>query len=851
MPEASVFLQEHLFDLPLKYYRPLGNPSKFIQALLVTFSRAKDEDISPDEYSAFTVKQYDNAVSVGEKEAALKQIEVAKAYKKYEELKLKYGFVDFGDQVRLVLELFRRHPSVLKQVQNRFKYILVDEFQDTNYSQFEITKMLSEPNRNVTVVGDDDQAIYKFRGACLSNILNFLKVYPDAMQVVLTRNYRSTQVILDYAYKLITHNNPERLEYRNNIDKRLQAKTKRGKRVEHFVYDGISSESDGVAKRISDMIRDEGYQPGDFAILVRANADADPFMKSLNYFSVPWQFSGNAGLYHQPAIIHLLSFLRTVAAPDDSASLYYLSQFDPFNISSLSISQINRVAAKTKRSIFSVIKNMDKLLNLKDYPKEESEKLKYLLNEIIYYLNSAKNKSTGHVLYDFLSRSGILGKLASSSLPEDIRRAQDIAQFFRVVQRFSEVAAYDRVNVFVDSLGKLINAGADPAISELDPNINAVNILTVHKAKGLEFPVVFMVSLVSDKFPTRSRRDQIELPEGLIKDILPAGDVHIQEERRLFYVGMTRAEKILFLTSARDYGGKRLKKVSRFVQEVLDKPQADTSIITPNAIEVIERFGPIPDLKEKIKAAKKEDDRLLVKATAIDDYLTCPLKYKFVHVLRIPVLRHHAAVYGNAVHEGLKVFHERLKLGMKMKEDELIKIYQDNWVSEGFLSREHEEKRYRRGEEVLRNYYKVETKRGVLPGSVEEGFKLKFEGFYVVGRWDRADIENGKAVIIDYKTSDIRDQKEADKRARQSLQLSLYALGYAEKFGRMPDELRLYFLESNLTGTAMVKPDNLEDVKEKVVKVSEGIKKEAYPPDANYYACNLCAFLNICPSGEK
>src|SRR3990167_3101376 len=213
-PEQIIFFREHLFEFPLKYYRPLGDPTKHIEAIITLISRAKDEDVSSDEYLRY-------AGQIQEGNEAERQMELASAYKKYEELKIKYGFLDFGDQVNLALRLLRERPDIREDYQRRFKYILVDEFQDTNYAQFQLVKLIADKYRNITVVGDDDQSIYKFRGAAISNILGFKDTYPDARQIVLTKNYRSTQSILDSAYRLICHNNHDRLEVKNNVDKRL------------------------------------------------------------------------------------------------------------------------------------------------------------------------------------------------------------------------------------------------------------------------------------------------------------------------------------------------------------------------------------------------------------------------------------------------------------------------------------------------------------------------------------------------------------------------------------------------------------------------------------------------------
>ena len=216
--EQVIFFRERLFEFPLDYYRPLGDPTRYVEGMLALISRAKDEDITPAEYVAFTDTVVAQAASdPSDKELAehaRRQREIALTYKRYQELLAAEGCVDFGDLITLSLKLLREHPTILAEYQQQFKHILVDEFQDTNYAQFQLVRVLAaaDPEPNVAVVGDDDQSIYKFRGAAISNILNFMDVYPGVRQIVLTTNYRSHQAILDTALRLIRHNNPDRLE---------------------------------------------------------------------------------------------------------------------------------------------------------------------------------------------------------------------------------------------------------------------------------------------------------------------------------------------------------------------------------------------------------------------------------------------------------------------------------------------------------------------------------------------------------------------------------------------------------------------------------------------------------------
>ena len=227
--EQVIFLREHLFELPLDRYRPLGDPTRFLSALVTLFSRLRDEDVSPECY-AEVAQALTDAAAAGPPDAALaeraaNQSELAATYAAYERLMRAADRLDFGDQVSLALRLLREHPAVLEEERSRYRYILVDEFQDTNHAQWELVRLLAADDGNVTVVGDDDQSIYRFRGAALGNILGFRAAYPGAASVVLVDNYRSRQRILDAAHQLIGHNDPNRLEAREGLDKRLRARS--------------------------------------------------------------------------------------------------------------------------------------------------------------------------------------------------------------------------------------------------------------------------------------------------------------------------------------------------------------------------------------------------------------------------------------------------------------------------------------------------------------------------------------------------------------------------------------------------------------------------------------------------
>jgi DNA helicase-2/ATP-dependent DNA helicase PcrA len=859
-PEQTIFFREHLFEFPLSHYRPLGDPTRFINAMITVFSRAKDEDVGPSEYIDYAHRLLEESAREPDDEElaerAKKEVETAECYRLYQELMAIAGKVDFGDQVNLALQLFRTHPTVLKRYQDRFKYILVDEFQDTNYAQFEIVKLLAREARNITVVGDDDQSIYKFRGAAISNILGFMDAYPDAEQVVLTTNYRSPQSLLDCAYRLIRFNNPDRLEVRNSIDKRLVSAGKEGEPPEHLHFETVSAEADAVAKLIEEKTAAGGYSYKDFAILVRSNNDADPFLRALNMRGIPHRFSGSRGLYGREEIRLLISFLRSISNFGDSISLYFLAGSEIYDIDQIELTKLSNFARRRHDDLHDVLNVLlgdgGGKTELPDITEETLGRVRKLMSDVEQYVRLSRGKSAGEVLYSFIKDTGFLERLSREGSPVSDEKIRNIAKFFDMLRAFSSVAVHDSAQNFVEHLDMLTEAGDNPAVSEAELDIDAINVLTIHKAKGLEFRVVFMISLVSQRFPVPHRRDPIELPEPLVKDILPRGDFHIQEERRLFYVGMTRAKGELFLSSARDYGGARPKKVSQFVMEALDLPKTSPSPFKSSALEAIERSAGFSE--GKLAPAMRPispEETLTLSYLQVDDYETCPLKYKYVHILRVPIMKHHAVVYGSALHRAVQEYLRRKCESRSMSLEDLLSVFETSWVSEGFLTREHEEQRFEAGKAALERFLEEESGSDQIPTHVEKEFCFFVGRNRIIGRWDRVDVTDGEVRIIDFKSSEVRVQKDADRKTRESLQLHIYALAYERTFGRLPDFVELRFLGTGLTGHHSIVEKDLAKALERIERAAEGIRSRSFEASPGYLSCQYCAYSSICPGSKR
>ncbi len=846
-PEQIIFLRERLWQLPLRRFRPLGDPTRHLHALLGLVSRAKDEDISPETYGAWAEARAEAAQSDDERDDAERHLELSAFYAACQELLARAGLVDFGDQIHRTLGLLRSRPALLARLRARYRYILVDEFQDTNQAQLAMLRLLAgEGAPNITVVGDDDQAIYRWRGAAAANLLAFRELYPDTRQVVLTENYRSTQTILDTAARLVAYNNPWRLEVMAGIDKRLRSSRTDGPAVWHRHFDTVSGEADAVAAMVEERLL-RGYRPRDVALLVRSNGDADPFLRALNVKGIPHRFSGSRGLYAREEVRLLVSFLRTLANPDDSVSLFYLLASEAYALPMPELLRLSHYARRKSKPLLEVLRGLPENEELASVGGEARASAARLLRDIEQAAADVPRLRTGEVLYKFLQQSGLLQRLTREATAGAEARARNLARFFETVKAYGDVAEHDRVPAFVAHLDLLREAGDDPAVAEADTDEEAVHVLTVHKAKGLEFPVVFLVGCAEGRFPVRRQAERVELPSELVRGAAPGGDAHLAEERRLFYVAMTRARDELVLTSAADYGTARARKVSRFVVEALDLPSPAPLVRKSPALEVLARHQAVPDPQPTPAAPREEDQVLRLSFGQIDDYETCPLKYRYVHVWRIPLLAHHRVVYGSAVHKAVQ-HHFRARLeGRPFSEDDLVRAFRESWVSEGFLSREHEEERQRAGEEALRRFHRMESATPLYPSGVEKEFAFYVDRNRVQGRYDLVVERDGRVEILDFKTSAVDDPEKAKEKARDSLQLDIYALAHLRTTGRLPDWVELRFLESGLSGGKKPTLEEAEAAEKRIREAAARIRRREFPATPSYMACGQCAFRDICP----
>ncbi|HTM68195.1 MAG TPA: ATP-dependent DNA helicase [Candidatus Binatia bacterium] len=857
--DAYLLVRRHFDKFPLDYYRPLGNPTKFIHGMLRHFSRAKDEDISPEDYLKYAkdlALDADDAEGIDRK----RQQELADAYHVYQKLLLDEGCLDLGDLQMYAIRLLRTRPQLLADYRKRFKYVLVDEFQDTNWAQYELIKMLSGKDGNLVVVGDDDQSIYKFRGASVSNILQFKNDFPSAKDIVLTTNYRSRQGILDRSYAFIQKNNPNRLEVKlagadgKGITKRLTGERPGEATVEHLRFTTHDEEVAGVVNRIVDMKEaDPEREWSDFAILVRSNSAADDYSRRLQRRGVPYQFLALRGLYTKPVIMDCLAYFALLDDYHESPAFYRVLSSPPYAVPGGDLVALAHEARKTSHSIYEVASGRNALAWLSD---EARGKLDKLMGDIARHTQLARTKGVTQLLIAFLTESGYLKHLKSGDDASAREQFSYLHQFLDRLKRFEETHDEPTLRSFIAEFALERESGEEGSLA-FDPETgpDMVRIMTVHAAKGLEFPYVFIVDLVDKRFPSVARAEEIPLPDALTKEILPdGGDVHLEEERRLFYVAMTRAKDGLFLTSAEDYGGKTKKKPSRFLAEL---GFGDAPSLAP-AGERLEEPAPVPAPTGPIVLPTPE--RFSFSAMAAYD--NCPLQYKYAHVIRIPSLGKATQSFGNTMHATLEWFLTELserdaapqatlfgdgnpekKAGLTVSRDELLKKYEECWLDDWYESKDEKERFRAEGREMLAIFYDRCVATPPKPLFLEKEFSLKIGEHTLKGTIDRIDGTEGGVEIIDYKTGKPKTEDDLDADAKR--QLLLYQIAVGRLFGLVPVKLTYHYLKDGTTVSFLGTEKQLAKLEGDAEATFAKIKAGEYAPTPGRH-CKFCDFREIC-----
>ncbi len=482
------------------------------RGVLAEISNAKNEMLTPTQYKLRANGEY-------------RKEKIAEIYEKYQVKLQKNNAVDFDDIINLTITILTENPDVLEYYSDKFKYVLVDEYQDTNKAQFTLITLLSCRHGNITVVGDNDQGIYSFRGADISNILNFEKDFPGTRIIKLEQNYRSTKAILDAANAVIKHNEKK-------YEKNLWTEQEGG----HIPF---------VVEQINKLKREEYYKNSDFTILYRMNAQSRSMEDILRRENMPYKIIGGLKFYERKEIKDTIAYLRIIQNPSDNVSLQRVINEPKRGIGATSLEKVANIAEANDISMYEVIKNAETYgLN------------KVFLNsrEFVSVIEELSSKKTemlvSDIIKEVLNKTGYTKALELENTAQAKSRIENLDEFLTVAMEFEEQNADNSLSEFLES----ITLSSD--IDNMEETEDSVTLMTLHTAKGLEFPVVFLIGMEEGLFPSyRSIGETREL----------------EEERRLCYVGITRAREYLYMTCAEQrtiFGSTSCNKISRFLEEI-------------------------------------------------------------------------------------------------------------------------------------------------------------------------------------------------------------------------------------------------------------------------------------------
>jgi DNA helicase-2/ATP-dependent DNA helicase PcrA len=870
-----ILLRRNIGEMELNQFKRLADPGEFLNDFVKFFSRCQDELVSCDDYQRYADglrRSYDGRKNLLEPDAQkleeeelTRQEELARAYRVSERLLRERNLITFGAQLMQTVELLRSDKALLEKLREQYRYILVDEFQDTNIAQLELLHLLAGDRRNIVAVGDDDQAIYRFRGASFGSFTIFLKRFCGVSDtklaagkkkhlVSLTQNYRSTQRILRVAGEVISSNEKSPLL----PPKKLKTDNPDGEKIRVAEFGTPDEEAHWVASEI-ERLHSPGNPWRNFAVLYRKHTHRDRLLEALRRRGIPFVIK-KFSILSSTVVRDLLAYLRLIATPSDNVACARVLAAPYWGLEPRDLVRLAERAEKNHRRPLS--DELDTAQSELPFSREGS-RLPELVSTLNRLRQSARRTTTTKLLDD------LIASLQLAPLPSEADRFY-LDRLVEFVKGWEQKSDGKKLRDFVEYLEFFEQANGDIFLED-EPFDDAVQLMTVHSAKGLEFPHVFILHMNKRDFPSGPRPVVFEFPAELMKEEKPTGDFQIQEERRLFYVALTRARQRLTLSTIVN----KYKKPSPFLDDFLMNPQiqkfdavqSSPKVIIPPAEEVA---APAPDSDgspQLFGGAVGADTRaysrvalwakayhppvaepLQLSASAIERYLKCPMQYMFESMWKIRGGPSAAMTFGNAMHTTIKEFVSELRKRRKISFDEVRAIYDREWSSAGFSDDYHEEEYRKAGREQLENFCRSYA---AAPPEVlhqEKPFELHFEHDVIVkGRMDQVNrIGENEIEIVDYKTGKAKDSKKAD----DSLQLSIYAIAAEEVLELKPARLVFYNLTTNEAVGTTRDAKALAKAKQTVAEVADRIRAKDFGAKPGFN-CKYCDFEPLCPAHEQ
>ncbi len=880
--DHRILLRRNIASLGLVHFWRLQEPAEFLRDFVTFFARCQDELVTPDDYQRYVdalrhkhearkSSLEPDACGIAE-EAVAQQEELARVYRTSEQLLSERNLHTFGALLLQSVEALRKDETLLDRMRQQYRYILVDEFQDTNIAQLELLWLLAGQHRNIMAVGDHNQAIYRFRGASYGSFTMFLKRFCGAATrasaaskngfvVSLAQNYRSTKRILNVADAVISNNEQSPLLPINP----LRTDNREGEKIRVAEFSGFEQEAYWVASEI-ERLHETGAPWRGFAVLYRKHTHRNQLLDALRRKRIPFVIR-KFSILSSTLVRDLLAYLRLIATPSDNVACARVLAVPYWNLSARDLIRLAERADKNhRRPIWEELERAVREENPAGGNGSmawlESTTLTELLS-LIHGLRHQAKRKTASALLDELIEGLELAPLPSEA------DGQYLERFVNFVKEWERKNDEKYLHDFIDYLGFFDELDGDICLDEEIAD-DAVQLMTVHAAKGLEFPYVFILRLAKGDFPSGTRRPVFEFPAELMKEEKPEGDFQIQEERRLFYVALTRARRNLTLSTVLN----KRRKPSPFLDDFLMNPKIQKFDVVQSAPKVQlppsqEIAGPAPDSvdpsqlfgphRENTKAYSRvalwaksfhppRPEPLQLSASAIDTYERCPMKYMFQQMWGIRGGAHAPMTFGNVMHTTIKELVSQTRKRRPVPFDEVLAIYEREWSTAGFTDQYHQQQYRRAGREQLEAFHATYS---AAPADVlhqEKRFELALEhDVMVTGRMDQVNrAENGGVEIIDYKTGRPRD----GKKAAEDLQLSIYALAAQEVLEMAPGRLVFYNLTTNEAIITSRDAKALAATRQKIAAVADQIRAGDFSARPGF-SCGYCDFKPLCPAHEQ
>ncbi len=849
-----IFLRRNLRELRLNYYIRAANTAKFLDDLLDFVRRCHDEMVGPEQYAEYVrrievgelpvprVAKSKDSDEIADKESLGRCREIAFAFETIERMLRERNLGTFGHQILGAHTLLDEDSALLEVERARAKFILVDEFQDANYSQIKVLEKLTgegtRATQNIFAVGDPDQGIYRFRGASSGAFQLFQSSFPTPRLVVLNKNRRSTTPILKCAFALISQN-PEfsmhgasycRTPLISARDEDETGKTGNRDPVCAVLVSGNFMESVDLVSTIVERRRQSRCEWKDIAVLYRIHSHRDEVAAELARNNVPFSIEG-LDVLDTPEVRDLLACLAALVSDGDNAALFRLAALRQFSVNP------NELKAA-----------------MKSLPRETTATVAAVLPsiaggaEIVATIQRSRQQATGNKVYSAMlslirefqiSRSPALEALlqfANQWEKSPITKTGDPGEFLDYLEYFREAR------------------GTVPLLATEEEN--AVKLMTVHSAKGLEFDHVFILRVVKGSFPTYYREPLIEFPPALrnsgLADDEDEKKVCEQEERRLFYVATTRARDTLNLYG--QFGRGQIEKTPPgYLRDLLKsrelKPWLKQRTCREFQTEIfaVAEAVPVSRLGEWIALPPASDLASSLSASSIQHYETCPLQFKLEREWRIPAEASGALQYGACMHRVLLTYYDSVRWDRRLSEAELVERFCAELENAAFPDHYQRELYQEKGIEELRQFVAAALRIEPDVLHTEERFSVMVGPTKLVGRIDRIDRGRGDSVVItDYKTGRPRSQEDAD----ESLQLGVYALAARESWGYQAERLVFHNLEGNTTVSTERSDVKIEEAKLRVQSIAGKIAAGQFEAKPGFH-CSWCAYRVLCPKTEK